>query len=253
MQVWIRSLIAGAGALLVATMPASALLVQPMIINMSTTGAGATATLTIVNDRNRPDTIEVTVNKLTLPEDGAPVLTPDKGDDFLIFPPTVTIAPGKTQIVRIRWIGSPALAASQLYMFSTNELPVDQGKDSGVQVIYAVQSLVTVTSRELKPATTAKEAVRITRTAPAGPNQKPRPTKGVLVTFVNAGNGLDYATKHNVHLTVGAWSKTIESTDVSAAVGLGLIGADSTRKFFLPLEDLPPSGDIAVSLEDVKG
>ena len=97
-----------AGLLLAALLPATpsfALLVQPIVIDMSTNGARSNAALTVVNDRRTPETVEITVGKLTLPERGAPQITEDKGDDFLVFPPRATIAPGKTQVFRIRWIG----------------------------------------------------------------------------------------------------------------------------------------------------
>jgi fimbrial chaperone protein len=158
---------AAAGIAAAMASPASALLVQPVVIDLQTSGEHTNAAITITNDRNRPDTVEVSVNKLTLPEKGAPVLTPVNGDNFLIFPPTATIQPGHTQVIRIRWVGEPVLAQSQTYMFATSELPIANAKGTGIQLLYSIQSLVTVTSPTLKPDVHVISAVRDTETHPA--------------------------------------------------------------------------------------
>lgn len=233
--------------------PASALLVQPINILMTSTGQQSNAALTVVNDRDRPNTFEVTVNKLTLPENGAPVVTPIKGDEFLIFPPTATVQPGKTQVVRIRWVGDPVLKESQAYMFNTAELPVNQLQGSGVQVVYTIQSLVTVTSPALKPEIAVQTATVETETQVANSEHPARTVPGVGVTVSNSGNGLDFLTNYKFTLKSGAWSMTIDPHDVAQYVGLGLVMPNSKRHFFLVLPKLPPAGPVQVSLEREPG
>jgi fimbrial chaperone protein len=246
-----------AGLLLAALLPATpsfALLVQPIVIDMSTNGARSNAALTVVNDRRTPETVEITIGKLTLPERGAPQITEDKGDDFLVFPPRATIAPGKTQVFRIRWIGDPALAEGRTYMFSTTELPVDANGANGIQLLYSIQSLVTVNSPNLKPDVRPLTVARSTQAAPKPekPEDKPAaPKAGVEVTFSNTGPASDYLSKFSLKLKAEGsnWSKTIASTDLAKSVGLGLIAPNSRRIFFIELDGVPASGALSATLE----
>lgn len=241
-----------AAALVLSVSPAWALLVQPVVIDLKTSGEHTSAALTITNDRNRPDTIEITVSKLTLPEKGAPVLTPDKGDNFLIFPPAFTIQPGKTQVVRIRWVGEPILNRSEIYMFSTSEIPVDKIQGSGVQLLYSIQSVVTVTSPALKPDVHVASVARDSQALPAQQGQPAQTQNGVTIVFQNDGTAIDYVSRYRITLTVPGspeWSKTLETTDVSKAVGLGLLAPNSKRDLFFPMPDVPATGTIQASIE----
>jgi fimbrial chaperone protein len=246
--------IAVAGTLAAVT-PAYALLVQPIVINLSTTGQGSSAAITVTNDRNRSDTIEVTINKLTLPEKGSPQLTPDPGSEFLIFPPASTIEPGKTQVFRVRWIGDPNLAQSKSYMFAISELPVDQPPGSGVQVLYSIQSLVTVTPPGLKADLSVATAIRDTQSAPAGTvgSAPASGAAGISITFNNAGNAVDFISHYQVALSIDGskWSKTFDAAETTKAVGLGLIQPNSKRTIFFPVPDVPATGDIKVKLDAV--
>ena len=252
----VKLAIAAALLALATANPAYALLVQPIVIDLSTTGTGSSGALTVTNDRNRADTIEVTINKLTLPEKGPPILTPDKGDDFLIFPPASTIQPGKTQVFRVRWIGDPALAQSRAYMFSISELPVNQLAGSGVQILYSIQSLVTVTPPRLKPETSVLGAERDTQKR-AGDVQHPNTVvKGLSLTFSNAGGAVDYISHYQVKLAIDGtpgWSKTFDPPTVTKSVGLGLLMPNSKRTIFFPVPDVPETGAIKATIEEASG
>jgi P pilus assembly chaperone PapD len=244
-------LVAAAAAMVAA--PAFALVVQPVVIDLKTSGQGSSAAIVVTNDRNRPVTVEVTVNKLSLPQDGPPVLTADKGDDFLIFPPLATLQPGKTQVIRVRWVGAPTLAESQTYMFATSELPIDQISGSGVQLLYSIQSLVTVTSAALKPDVhiIGVDRAEQPNLAPAG-EQTVASVPGIKVTFQNDGSAIDYVSHHRLKFSVAGskWSKVLDVPDVSKSVGLGLLTPNSKRDLFFALNDVPPSGTLQASLED---
>jgi hypothetical protein len=248
-------MVAGLGLALTAGVmtPASALLVQPINILMTSTGPQSNAAITVVNDRDRPNTFEVTVNKLTLPENGQPVVTPIKGDDFLVFPPTATVQPGQTQVVRIRWVGDPILKESQAYMFNTAELPVNQLKGSGVQVVYSIQSLVTVTSPTLKPNITISAGTLDTENQPATSDHPARTVPGIGVTVSNTGNGLDFLTNYKFTMKSGAWSMIIDPHDIAQYVGLGLVMPNSKRHFFMVLPNLPATAPVEISLEREPG
>ncbi|MGB5865220.1 MAG: fimbria/pilus periplasmic chaperone, partial [Sulfitobacter sp.] len=78
--------------------------VEPMRFELEPSGNGTQTTLQVTNTRSFPITIEAVPSVLTIDENGDETLTP-ADDDFLIFPPQVVIAAGKTQSIRVRYIG----------------------------------------------------------------------------------------------------------------------------------------------------
>ncbi len=245
------------GAVLTAA-PASAILVQPVQIRMNSTGEQSSGAITVVNDRNRPDTIEISVSKLSLPRQGSAEMTKDDGNEFLIFPPVATIDPGKTQVFRIRWVGDPVLPEARSYMFTTGELPVNQTEGSGVQLVYAIQSLVTVSSPGLISAVTASAVVRTEKKNDEASSQAKKSddiVHGITVTFENGGNDVAFLSDYSMKLETAApnaWSRSLTNEEVSNFVGLGLLTPNSKRDIFLPIGDVPPSGDVKITLKHDK-
>jgi P pilus assembly chaperone PapD len=245
------STIAVAGALLTAT-PAAALLVQPIVIDMHSSGTKTDASLTVTNDRRVPVTVEITVNDLKVPETGDLVITPENGDEFLIFPPQVTIQPGHTQVVRIRWVGEPTMPESKLYMFATTELPLNQLKGSGVQVMYSIQSLVTVTSPALKSDLHVVDATRTVVDTAATFDHPAGQRAGLVLTMANEGNAVDLLAHYRLHVKVNSarpWTTTVESTEIIKSLGLGLVPPNARRKLFVAIPDVPPDGDVTATIE----
>lgn len=226
---------ASALAAIAAAWPALALLVKPIVIEMTTAGAGANATVEVVNDRNTPVTVELTVEKLNVPERGAVETEADAGDDFLIFPPQAIIAPGGRQNFRVRWVGDPQIAKTQLFMFTTSELPVEIAEGTtGVQLYYAVQSVVAVSPPG------AKAEVSISQVERSQNGEE----KGVLVSFANQGAKHAFISGAQIELRSGAWRKILTDQDLSAAFGLGLVPAAGSRTMFMPVADVPADGVI---------
>ena len=105
--------------------------VEPMSYQLGTTGSDATETLRMDNTSASPITVEVTVERMSIDEQGRETREP-ADDDFMIFPPQAIIAPGKSQSLRVKYVGDPALDASRSYRVSFNQLPIDlQTDDSG--------------------------------------------------------------------------------------------------------------------------
>ena len=222
--------------------PALALLVRPVLLDLTSTGSNASGSLEVINDRNRTVAVEVTVKKLALPERGDPVLTADDGANFQIFPPIASIAPGARQVFRVRWIGDPAPAESQLYMFSTSELPVaDRPDATTVQVLYAINSVVAVRAPGAKPNIAIESIARATH---------PDGKSGVEITFANTGPSHGFVTQSALELKddTAKWSHTFEPSELNNAFGLGLVPANAKRVMFLPVADLPPSGDFSADM-----
>ena len=152
------------------------------------------------------------------------------------------------------------LAQSRLYMFSTTELPVNKPAGTGIQLLYSIQSLVTVSSPQLKAALSVAGVQRGLQPAPpppppgAAPPPPFTPAKGLELTVANTGPGIDYVSHYRLRLKAGAsWSKTVDSPDVGRSVGLGLIGPQSRRVFFVAVPDIPAEGALSAELERAPG
>ena len=243
---WVLGCIA-AGVLALASAPAVALLVQPVLIKLSTSGSDASAGIEVVNDRATPITVEVSVNALELPERGAPVKTADDGDEFQIFPLQAIIPAGGRQVFRVRWMGDPALAQGKLYMFSTAELPVAMTEgQTGLSLFYAVESVVAVSPAGSRPDISVEKVERWTNA---------EGVKGLAVTFDTAGAAIGFVTEGAMRLSVAgsSWSQTISAGEMNSAFGLGVIPANAKRVMFLANETAPAEGEIVARFEPQSG
>ncbi len=241
-SMWGRILAAAAlGAVLMAT-PASALLVQPVYLDMRATGVRSNAGLRVVNDRNRPVSVEVTVSTLDIPERGAPVYTPVEGEDFLIFPAVANIPPNGTQIFRVRWIGDPGLAESKMFALTTSELPLESDSEgrASLQLLYAIQTVVGI-----GPANGRAEIEAVT--AERGTNDAG--VAGVRVLFRNEGNLHGQVNAATINVRSGDWSRSFDPGEVANSVGLGLVPGNAQRWMFLPADDVPATGDLTVTAD----
>lgn len=222
--------------------PLLALLVRPIVLDLTSSGSRANGAIEVVNDRNRPIAVEVKVNRMQLGERGAPVLKPNDGADFQIFPPIANIPAGGRQVIRIRWIGEPALAESQLYMFSTSELPVAEQPQQGaeLQVLFAINSVVVVRPPQARP---DLSIINVQRATDA------EGQRGVDISFQNNGAGHAYAGTSQLTLRSNAgWSHVYRQQELGA-LGLGLVPPNSRRIMFLPVADLPAEGDLSGNIE----
>ena len=227
-----------AGLLLLGAAPAWALLVQPVLIKMTSSGQSVTSIIEVVNDRNRPITVEIGVNRLTIPERGDVVREPDAGDEFQIFPLQAIIPPGARQTFRVRWVGDQALPQGKLYMFSTAELPVQmEPGQTGVSLFYAVESVVAVSPLGASPDLSIVGVTRKTNT---------QGVAGLEVLFANDGPAIGFVADAELTLAVegSPWSLTLQPSDLSNAFGLGVVPANGRRAMFLANADVPPQGDV---------
>jgi fimbrial chaperone protein len=229
--------------LMAAPLPVLALLVRPVLMNLTSSGAGANGSFEVVNDRNRPITVEISVNRLTVPERGQVVVTPDEGSDFQIFPPIARIPAGGRQIFRVRWIGEPNIPESRLFMFSTTELPVSEagGGPTGVQIYYAINSVVAVRAPTARPDISISSVERAT-------NSEGHP--GVDITFENHGPAHGFVANAELEISAegGGWSHTLRPADLNTAFGIGLLPPNGRRIMFLALDDVPAQGTLTARL-----
>ena len=124
--------------------PAAAMNVQPLVLDMVAVGPNATGQFKSSTIAPRPSPVEVVVKKLDFSLDGKSIESP-AGDEFLIFPPQAVVPAGATQSFRVQWVGAPDIQKSQTYMISVSQIPVKRkAGESGVQIVFNFGVIVSV-------------------------------------------------------------------------------------------------------------
>ena len=118
--------------------------VTPMVFELEPLGSGSATSLRIENTKEQSMTVEFIATKISLDEFGNESRSP-ADDDFLIYPPQALIPNGKTQVVKVQYVGDPQISESTAYRVSVNQLPVkiDAGF-KGVGVLVNFNTLVNV-------------------------------------------------------------------------------------------------------------
>lgn len=126
---------ATAAALALVSAPVQAHRVYPMSYELAPAGSGAATVLRVDNTTERALTLEVSVEKRSWDERGNETRTP-ADEDFLILPPQMIVEPGKTQAIRVQYVGAPALDQTAMYVVGVNQVPVaDPTAGTGVQFV----------------------------------------------------------------------------------------------------------------------
>lgn len=240
MKNWIDSLALGpalAAAMLACAPPAKAETVQPVVVDLSTSGSGMSQTVTVENTFTRPLPVELRVEELTFDETGLHGTGKDPGD-LLIFPPQSIIQPGQTQSFRVQYIGDPALARSKHYYVTVAQLPVQLPEgQSAIQILYNFQVLVSV-----KPSG-AKPKLKITGTEVARDGQG-QPV--AAITLENDSPAHGYLSKGRLRIVERdrsgkeVFRRTLAGPEIQQTIGFGLVGAGHSRRVIIPLQ-LPTS------------
>ncbi|MEL0251141.1 MAG: fimbria/pilus periplasmic chaperone [Novosphingobium sp.] len=136
----------------------TAMTVQPVVIDLKTSGREMSQVVTVENTFANPLPGELTVQELRLTDDGVAATGKDPGD-LLVFPPQALIQPGQTQTFRVQYVGDPALAASRHYYITVAQLPVKLPEgQSAIQILYNFQVLASVSPLGAKPQLEVKAA-----------------------------------------------------------------------------------------------
>ena len=107
-QASLMALAVGIGGVAALPQAADAMTVQPVVIDLQTSGRQMTQVVTVENTFANPLPVELRVEELTFDENGVHS-SGTQSDDLLVFPPQALIQPGQTQTFRIQYVGDPAL------------------------------------------------------------------------------------------------------------------------------------------------
>jgi fimbrial chaperone protein len=208
---------------------ASAMSVSPVHVEMTGTGNQSRSQVTVHNNGNQPMPVETSLQRLQLDENGERKLS-KAGEDFLVFPPQALIPPGGTQVFRLQWVGNPALAESESYMFQVSQVPVQFPKgQSKVQVVMNFGVVINVAGN------TGSPILKVTNTGMTSDKQG---KKRVFITVENPTKTHALLPEGKISLVGAGWSHTMTAAEINEKVGIGLVQPGKRRKFVLPV-DLP--------------
>ncbi len=244
-----RHMLAGILALgaFAAAIPAAAMRVSPMVVEMESRGSGAVARVEVQNINQGNLAFETRVFLMTIAEDGTIIETP-ADEEFLVFPPQGVLPPGGRQVVRLQWVGDPALAASQAFYVSVQQLPVEfkpgsaEAADAQVQVLYNMRALVVVAPPGAKPDVKPVTVRQVYYQPPELPGSEgARPMQdGVEIVLEN--EGLRHAMMSNFGWRLEGTDAQgqrlrvdISPEELNRAVGTGYVPALGQRTFTVPV------------------
>ena len=219
--------------LMLLALPAMAMSISPMAIEMLAVGKGARGQVVVTNTSNKPLPVEITYERLSYDESGKQ-RTSKAGDDLLVLPPTALIRPGSSQTFRLQWVGNPDLKESQSFMVYARQLPVRlpaSEKRARVQVVSAFGIIVNVAPAR------GQADLKLLSWQPAK-DAKGRPAVAVLVE-----NPTDvHALMNRSHLRLGSLSLGPDA--LQQRIGFGVVGPHKRRRFLVSLVGISdrPSG-----------
>ena len=239
--------------------PSYAARVSPMIVELQPSGGGAIARVELTNDSERDIPFEARVMKGEISETGDLKLTP-ADEDFLVFPLQTVVQRKSQQVFRIQYVGDPGLDKSEIYYLSLQQIPVqfEPGK-SQVQVVVNYNILANVVPKNSKPLAQVISAVPTVKEAPSdaesdspstaasqptgdAPVAAPAAAQpGVTVRLANVGNryflaGLARWDIEGLAEDGTAFSRSYRAEEMTKIIGVGVVGPDRVREFFVPTD-----------------
>lgn len=242
----VASLLTLASAFLTAALPslASAMTVQPVVVDLSPSGRKATALVSVENTSTDPLPVELRIYEAILDANGVAVSS-KSSEDLLIFPPQAIIAPGATQSFRIQYIGEPEMPRSRHYYVTVAQLPVQLPEGtSAIQIVYNFNVIVSVAAPG-QVATISAVSGEIV------PNAEGKPMAAFTVS--NTGMNYDYLINGRLRLVQKdatgkeIFRKTLSGQEIQQTIGFGLIGPQLSRRIVTAIE--LPSAEGSLSVE----
>lgn len=268
-------------SLLLGSSLANAARVSPMIVEIQPQGGASVARVEMTNDADRDIPFEARLMRGEINEKGELSLTP-ADDQFLVFPAQTIIQKKSQQVFRIQYVGNPELATSEIYYLSLQQVPVKitPGQNK-VQVVVNYNVLVNVVPKDSRPVATVSSVEPVLkRTEPepdggdvaaspvaAAPGQNStvpatvaaaqppavQDQPGILVRLTNEGTRYFLAGMSRWEVTGNSsdgtpYSKNFRAEEMTKVIGVGVVGPDRTREFFVPTEVPLAAGTVKVQV-----
>jgi fimbrial chaperone protein len=235
-----------AALLVLLPMAAQAARMSPMVVTIEPQGRQSIARVELSNPGQGEFPVEARVFRGEVDELGNISLAP-ADEDFLIFPASALVAPRSQQVFRIQYVGDPELDESQVYYLGIRQIPVElPASGTKVQVVFNFNVLVNVVpdgAEALPVVESVKPAVRDYK-------------EGLEVRLSNAGNKFFLAgssTRWTVSGTDANGSEireTFARGALASEIGVGLVGPNKSRLFFVPTKHSFSSASVELDVAD---
>jgi len=232
-----------AGCSLVAPAAAQAMTVQPVVIDLATSGRQMGDVIIVENTFEQPLAVELSVQAIEMTLNGAQPTGQDTGE-LAVFPPQASIAPGERQNFRVQYVGDPDLAESRHFFVTVAQLPVQQvSGESNIQLLYNFQVLVSVAPNGASPSISISSAE-------IGRDESGAPVPVISAQNASAAHG--YLSRGRLGIVQRdasgreIFQRELSGPEVQQTLGYGLIGGGQTRMITLPVQ--LPSEDGAISV-----
>ena len=214
---------------------ATAMTVQPVVVDLRTGGRQMSALVTVENSFATPLPVELRVREARFELLGLQQ-TEFESNDLLVFPPQALIPPGQSQSFRIQWVGDPQISGSKHYFITVAQLPVQlpEGQNA-IQILYNFQVIASVGAVASRPALRVLNATIESNAVGIG-----RP----VINLENTGANYGYLADGQVRIVQKdpsgkeVYRRVFSPAEVQQNLGFGLVPAGEKRKMTLPI-DLP--------------
>ena len=225
----------------------SALQLIPMKFTLRPTGRDSNVTITVKNQNDQPEAVQIFVTTRNVDLDGNENNEEDE-DNFLIYPPQLIVHPNSQKTVRLSWIGDPLITDELAYRLVAEQLPIDLGDGEeeeendaprlALKLLFRYEAAFYVTPFKCAPNVTIVSTEEIT---------KEDGSQYIAITFENDGNTHQYLL--DMYITINAMEKegsliktiTLTPEDIQR-IGTWNILANSKRRFFIPIPEDFPTG-----------
>lgn len=217
--------------------------VKPMVVELSPSGSGSSATVTIANTHKVPIAIEVSVHDRKQQPDGSDALTRED-DDLIVTPPQLVLQPGASQAVRIQWVGEPDPKRELDYRLITEQLPIplarrkERDVDAQLTMKYRYEVALYVIPRGAAPSARLESAEVVSG----------QDGRKLHVAIASEGTRRSILDKARLTLSSGGRSFTVDGEAAAALQGLNVLPG-STRVVILPAPPDMPTGKVSGELE----
>ena len=209
---------------------ASAMTVEPMVLDVTSIGKNATTSFRVSNPGASSLPVEITIMEMEIGPDGEATYKP-ADDVLLIYPPQADIQSGSAQTFRVQWIGDPEITASRNYRLSVSQVPVKrQEQSSGIQLVLSFGVVVSVSPPE------SRSDIIVSAASPVMAQDG---STAVALSVRNPGN--KYAVMKNAAISflgTSNWSANLSAIEVEKKIGLGIVQPGKERHFLIPV-DMP--------------
>jgi len=213
----------------------SAFEAQPLVHELSTSGANASSSVRIRNTTDRKMHIELGSYNLALTEDG--FSTGESAEEvLLVFPPAMVLDPYGTQVARIQWAGPQSLANDQSYVVAMEQLPIDIPNEAqaGISMLLTFNALVHVVVDDSRPVLNA-EVIKTKFVDKIDESTDIVKSQQAVLRVTNTGNGNAYGSRMSLNILAGEDLQEVDSVTLNQLNTSLFVSPGDSRELVAPL------------------